>query len=41
MKQVLEIEVPKGKRAVLRDDKIIYEDIVPKLPGIFFRQKNR
>ena len=32
MKQTIEIEVPEGKRAVLRDDKIIYEDIVPKLP---------
>ena len=32
MKQVLEIEVPDGKKAIWKDGKIIFEDIVPKLP---------
>ena len=32
MKQVIEIEVPEGKKAIWKDGKIIFEDIVPKLP---------
>ena len=32
MKQVIEIEIPEGKKAVLKDNKIIYKDIAPKLP---------
>ena len=32
MKQTIEIEVPEGKRAVWRDGKVVYEDILPKLP---------
>ena len=32
MKQVLEIEVPKGKQVIWKDGKIIFEDIAPKLP---------
>ena len=32
MKQTIEIEVPEGKKAVWTDDKIIFEDITPKLP---------
>ena len=32
MKQVLEIEVPEGKKAIWKDDKIIFEDVAPKLP---------
>lgn len=32
MKQTIEIEVPDGKRAVWKDNKIIFEDIKPQLP---------
>lgn len=32
MKQVLKIEVPDGKKAIWKDGKVIFEDIVPKLP---------
>ena len=32
MKQTIEIEVPYGKKAVWKDDKIVFEDIKPQLP---------
>ena len=32
MKQTIEIEVPEGKKAVWKDDTIVFEDIKPKLP---------
>ena len=32
MKQILEIEVPEGKKAIWKDDKIIFEDVASKLP---------
>lgn len=32
MKQIIEIEVPNGKKAVWKDGKIIFEDIKPQLP---------
>ena len=32
MKQVLEIEVQEGKKAIWKDGKIVFEDIAPKLP---------
>ena len=32
MKQTIEIEVPKGKKAVWKDGTIVFEDIKPKLP---------
>ena len=32
MKQIIEIEVPEGKRAVLKNNTIIFEDIKPQLP---------
>ena len=32
MKQTIEIEVPNGKKAVWKDNKIIFEDIKPPLP---------
>lgn len=32
MKQTIEIEVPDGKKAIWKDDKIVFEDIKPKLP---------
>lgn len=32
MKQVLEIEVPDGKKAIWKDNKIVFEDIKPQLP---------
>ena len=31
-KQTIEIEVPEGKKAIWKDNKIIFEDIAPKLP---------
>ena len=31
MKQIIEVEVPEGKKAIWKDDKIIFEDIAPKL----------
>ena len=32
MKQTIEIEVPEDKKAIWKDNKIIFEDIAPKLP---------
>ena len=32
MKQTIEIEVPNGKKAVWKDNKIVFEDIKPPLP---------
>lgn len=32
MKQTIEIEVPEGKKAVWKDNKVIFEDIKPELP---------
>ena len=32
MKQTIEIDVPDGKKAVWRDNKVMFEDIVPQLP---------
>ena len=32
MKQIIEIEVPEGKKAIYKDNKIIFEDIIQKLP---------
>lgn len=32
MKQMIEIEVPEGKRAVWKDNKVVFEDIKPQLP---------
>lgn len=32
MKQTIEIEVPDGKKAIWKDDKIVFEDIKPQLP---------
>lgn len=32
MKQIIEIEVPEGKKAIWKDGKVIFEDITPKLP---------
>ena len=32
MKQIIEIEVPDGKKAVWKDGAIVFEDIKPKLP---------
>ena len=32
MKQVIEIEVPEGKKAIWKDGKVVFEDIAPKLP---------
>ena len=32
MKQTIEIEVPEGKQAIWKDDKIVFEDIIPQLP---------
>ena len=32
MKQTIEIEVPDGKKAVWKDDKVVFKDIKPKLP---------
>ena len=32
MKQTIEIKVPDGKKAVWKDDKVIFEDIKPQLP---------
>ena len=43
MKQIVEIEVPDGKKAVWKDNKIIFEDIKPKLPKTweeFCKQNN-
>ena len=32
MKQTIEIEVPEGKKAVWKDRKVVFEDIMPELP---------
>lgn len=32
MKQTIEIEVPDGKKAVWKDNKVVFEDIKPRLP---------
>lgn len=32
MKQTIEIEVPEGKKAIWKDNKVIFEDIKPQLP---------
>ena len=32
MKQIIEIEVPDGKKAVWKDNKVIFEDIKPQFP---------
>ena len=32
MKQIIEIEVPEGKKAIWEDGKVVFEDIAPKLP---------
>lgn len=32
MKQTIEIEVPDGKKAIWKDNKVIFEDIKPQLP---------
>ena len=32
MKQIIEIEVPDGKKAIWKDGKVVFEDIAPKLP---------
>lgn len=32
MKQIIEIEVPEGKKAIWKDGKIIFEYVAPKLP---------
>ena len=29
-KQIIEIEVPEGKKAIWKDGKIVFEDIAPK-----------
>ena len=31
-KQIIEIEVPEGKKAIWKDGRIVYEDIAPELP---------
>ena len=33
MKQTIEIEVPDGKKAIWKDNKIVFEDIKPQLPN--------
>lgn len=33
MKQTIEIEVPDGKKAIWKDNKVIFEDIEPQLPN--------
>ena len=43
MKQTIEIEVPDGKKAVWKDNKIVFEDIKPPLPKTweeFCKQNN-
>ena len=32
MKQTIEIEVPDGKQAIWKDNKVVFKDIKPKLP---------
>ena len=42
MKQTIEIEVPGGKKAVWKDDKVVFEDIKSQLPKTWeeFCQQN-
>ena len=43
MKQIIEIEVPDGKKAIWKDNKIVFEDIKPPLPKTweeFCKQNN-
>lgn len=43
MKQTIEIEVPDGKKAIWKDNKVIFEDIKPQLPKTweeFCKQNN-
>ena len=43
MKQTIEIEVPDGKKAIWKDNKIVFEDIKPQLPKTweeFCKQNN-
>ena len=42
MKQTIEIEVPKGKKAIWKGDKVVFEDIIPQLPKTWeeFCEKN-
>ena len=32
MKQTIEIEIPEGKKAIWKDNTIVFEDINPNLP---------
>ena len=32
MKQIIEIEVPEGKKAIWKEGKVVFEDLEPKLP---------
>ena len=43
MKQTIEIEVPEGKKAVWKDNKVVFEDIKPPLPKTWeeFCEQNR
>ena len=43
MKQTIEIEVPDGKQAVWKDNKVVFEDIKPPLPKTWeeFCEQNR
>ena len=43
MKQTIEIEVPDGKKAIWKDNKVIFEDIKPLLPKTWkeFYKQNR
>ena len=43
MKQTIEIEVPDGKKAVWKDNKVVFEDIKPQLPKTWeeFCEQNR
>ena len=38
MKQTIEIEVPEGKRAVWKDNKVVFENIMPKTWEEFCKQ---
>ena len=43
MKQTIEIEVPDGKKAVWKDNKVVFEDIKPRFPKTWeeFCEQNR
>ena len=43
MKQTIEIEIPDGKKAVWKDNKVVFEDIKPQLPKTWeeFCEQNR